>query len=294
MPRVLFIGGVKFSERLVRELHRGPLELVGICTTSRPFGSDALDLGPLAAELKVDVRDTQEVNHRETIAWMRERSPDLIVCAGWSRLLGDELLRLAPLGVLGYHPAALPRNRGRHPIIWTLVLGLPEAGSTFFLMDSGADSGPIVSQRSIPIHPTETAGSLYTRLNDVAEEQLGEICAEIARTGGLTSHPQDHAQATYWRKRTAQDGLVDWRMSATNIDRLVRALCPPYPGAEFSIDDARVRIVSCELLEGPADLEPGRVIDVDDIEATVMTGDGALRLRCNRVLTDLLSIGDAL
>ena len=294
MRRVLFIGAVKFSEKILRELHGGPLELVGVCTTSRPFGSDALDLQPIGAELDVGVIDTPDVNAPEVLAWMRSRSPDIIVCAGWSRLLRAELLQLAPLGVLGYHPAALPRNRGRHPIIWTLALGLPEAGSTFFLMDEGADSGPIVNQRSIPVGSRETATSLYSRLNQTAVEQVAEIADEVGRTGGLRSHPQDHTQATYWRKRTVRDGRVDWRMSASVIDRLVRSLTSPYPGAEFLVGEIPVRIVSSELSGGPADLEPGRVISVEGAHAVIMTGDGALRIRSEQELTGLLSEGDAL
>lgn len=294
MARVILIGAVRFSERLVRVLHEGPVELAGICTSSRGFGSDALDLSALATEMEVDVLDTDDINAQGSTSWIRARSPDLIVCAGWSRLLREEVLSIAPLGVLGYHPAGLPRNRGRHPIIWTLALGLPEAGSTFFLMDEGADSGPIVSQCFIPVRPRETADSLYGRLNDLAAEQLEGIAEEIDRTGSFASHPQDHSQATYWRKRTARDGHVDWRMSAIVIDRLVRALSPPYPCAEFSVDGASVRILESELAVGPLDIEPGRVLGVDGDHVTIMTGDGALRLRCDRELCGLISEGDAL
>jgi len=64
-----------------------------------------------------------------------------------SSLLKKELLSLPPNGVLGYHPAKLPQNRGRHPLIWSLVLGLEESASTFYFMDEGADSGDILSQK---------------------------------------------------------------------------------------------------------------------------------------------------
>ena len=73
---------------------------------------------------------------------------------GWSRIIGKELLAVPPKGIVGYHPAALPANRGRHPIIWALALGLKETASTFFFMDNGADSGPIISQKSLIISPT--------------------------------------------------------------------------------------------------------------------------------------------
>ncbi len=294
MARVILIGAVRFSEALTRTLHAGPLDLVGVCTTSRPFGSDGLDLTPLADRLGVDVLDSQDLNDAASLDWMRERGPDLIVCAGWSRLLGTDVLGLAPLGVLGYHPAALPRNRGRHPIIWTVVLGLANAGSTFFLMDEGADSGPIVSQRSIAVGPKESVSSLYERLNATAASQLADIADEVFRTGTLVSHPQDHRLATSWRRRDARDGMVDWRMSAVVIERLIRALGPPYPGAEFMLGDVPICIVSADVDEGPLDLEPGRVLSVDGDHATIVTGEGVLRICADRHLEGLLKRGDAL
>ena len=63
-----------------------------------------------------------------------------------------------------FSPGLTPQNRGRHPIIWTLALGLCETGSTFFFMDEGADSGDILSQKKITILPEDNAGSLYQKL----------------------------------------------------------------------------------------------------------------------------------
>jgi methionyl-tRNA formyltransferase len=79
------------------------------------------------------------------------------------------------LGVVGFHPAALPENRGRHPLIWALVLGLEETASTFFFMDEGADSGDLLSQRRISIEPADDAGSLYARITEVAMCQIREF-----------------------------------------------------------------------------------------------------------------------
>ena len=73
-----------------------------------------------------------------------------------------------PRGVIGYHPAALPHNRGRHPIIWALARGLTQTASTFFLMDEGADTGAIVDQEPVPIGAHDDAGRLYARLQDMA------------------------------------------------------------------------------------------------------------------------------
>ena len=90
------------------------------------------------------------------------------------------------MGVLGYHPAELPKNRGRHPIIWALVLGLKRTASTFFFMDEGADTGDILSQYKINISKNDNAETLYNRIIEVAMKQVDEFCAiTTAQLGSL-------------------------------------------------------------------------------------------------------------
>lgn len=113
--------------------------------------------------------------------WLRELHPDYIYCFGWSYLLRKEILDLPKCGVIGFHPAALPHNRGRHPIIWVLVLGLNRKASTLFFMDEGADSGDILSQKTVLVYETDTAFTLYERITGTALEQLEQFTACLTR-----------------------------------------------------------------------------------------------------------------
>ena len=70
-------------------------------------------------------------NEAEQISFITEKSPDVIYCFGWSHILSKKILKLPPYGVVGFHPAELPNNRGRHPIVWALFLGLKKTASTF-------------------------------------------------------------------------------------------------------------------------------------------------------------------
>ena len=145
--RVLFIGAVEFSYRALKELIDMQVHLVGVCTLDQStFNSDHVNLRPIADKKNIPVRYTPDINSESNLCWIQDLKPDVIFCFGWSRLIQKDLLDLPNLGVIGFHPAALPANRGRHPIIWALVLGLQETASTFFFMDEGADSGDIISQ----------------------------------------------------------------------------------------------------------------------------------------------------
>jgi len=281
--RVAFIGCVQFSEEILRTLIEGRIEIVGVVTKTRSaFNADFADLTPLAEANRIPVHHQQGADASGLGAWLSARAPDLVICVGWPNLLPTDVLTAAPDGVIGYHPTYLPKNRGRHPIIWALALGLEETASTFFRMDEGADSGPIASQVQVSIGPDDDAATLYARLLYVAKRQIVEVVNGFA-AGTLTLQPQNEAASNSWRKRSKIDGRVDWRMPAASIHNLVRALAPPYPGAYCALRDGetvrevplrRARVVPC--IE--RNLEPGKVLGVSDGAVRVKAGVDAIEL----------------
>jgi methionyl-tRNA formyltransferase len=261
---------------------------------SSSFNSDFVDLTPLALAHGVKVLFADETTDDDTqAAWLKAQAPDVIFCVGWSRLLGNRVLGVAPRGVVGFHPAALPANRGRHPLVWALVLGLPETASSFFLMDAGADSGPLLHQMPVTIEVDDDATTLYRKILEIMPRQINEIVAGLS-DGSLVPRPQDSTKANYWRKRTAADGRIDWRMDARGVFNLVRALTRPYPGAHFDFRGQAVKVWRCQvMLDVPRNLEPGKVVAVDERHVVVKCGHGAVTL-IDHELTDLPTIGDYL
>lgn len=268
--RVCLIGCVEFSEHALQKLKelefQDICEVVGVITKkSSQFNSDFVDLGNTLLEAKgTESKLHYYSDEAKALDFIDQVRPDVIYCFGWSSLLGKSVLEAAPKGVIGFHPTELPKNRGRHPIIWALALGLSETASTFFRMDEGADSGPIVSQEKLPISAIDDARTLYDKIVQVAMKQLVQFTKELAENRECF-YEQDHSLATYWRKRSAKDGLIDWRMKAEDIHNLVRALAVPYPGAEFlSKGDNLIKVwrsaVAAEPV--PSNLEPGKVLQV--------------------------------
>lgn len=281
--RVALIGCVDSTEVALRTLLALPGEthrLTGLVTRrASSVNADFTDLSPLAQAHRVPVLYAEDAaDDEQQAAWLRQREPDLLFCIGWSRLLGPQTLAAAPLGTVGFHPAALPANRGRHPLIWALALGLEETASSFFLVDEGADSGPILSQVRVPITPQDDAGTLYAKVLAVMPAQITEIALGLAQ-GRDMARPQDPRLASSWRKRSAADGCIDWRMSARNIHNLVRALARPYPGAEFKALGTQVKLWRSAVQPAPdRRTEPGKVLAVQGRHITVQCGDDALVL----------------
>lgn len=285
MLNLVFIGCVDFSATLLRcVISLNCVHVAGIVTrNSSKFNSDFCSLTPIAIEHNIPVFIYEDSSKVDLVNWLKEKYPDVIYCFGWSHLLKKEVLNIPRLGVIGYHPTALPRNRGRHPIIWALALGLKETGSSFFMMDEGADSGDLISQRKVKIKFDDNAYSLYLRLETVALEQVEEFTSLLDLTQ-IQRTSQDENKANYWRKRNKSDGEIDWRMPAIGIYNLVRALTHPYPGAHCHYDGSEYKIWACQIVSDiyPAEeiihIEPGKVIDFSENIIDVRCGDGVVRL----------------
>lgn len=276
--RVAFIGCLDFSHAaLDRVLAHPDAQVVGVVTRrASSFNADFRCLDDLGAGCPLHYAD--DGDQAAMADFLRRCRPDVIYCFGWSSLLKSEILGIPALGVVGYHPAALPANRGRHPIIWAIALGLDHTASTFFRMAEGADDGPILDQERLSLATDETALSLYHRLTALAMGQIDRLTAGLA-AGSLVPRVQDHAVANTWRKRGRADGRIDWRMTAQAIDCLVRALSRPYVGAHCDTPEGERKV--WRVRPGPAapdNLEPGRVLSVDGDTIQVKCWGGSIIL----------------
>lgn len=279
--RAIFIGCVESSERFLKTLLREKADIVGVITKSESgFNADFVDLSAICREHGIPCLCVKNINDGEALDFVRSGKPDIGFCLGWSQLLKSELLQMFPQGVVGFHPAALPNNRGRHPLIWALALGLTETASSFFLLEEGADTGKIVSQERIVISEADTARTLYDKVMDTATVQLTQIWQDI-RNGGMRVICGGGEAGNAWRKRGKADGKIDWRMSSRGIYNLVRALSEPYVGAHFEYDGKEHKVWETRRLEdgGHQNIEPGKILDVrEEKYFTVKTGDGVLEV----------------
>lgn len=277
--RIVFIGAVELSLHILERLVELDAEVVGICTLLKSrLNSDHRDLSGFGACHGIPSVHVNDINSIEILKWIQDKSPDIIFCIGWSTLIKQNLLKLAPRGIIGYHPAALPANRGRHPLIWALVLGLKKTASTFFFMDEGADTGDILSQKEIAITEQDDARSLYDKVLQTALNQMEEFLPQLAMNS-FERIKQNDQIANVWRKRGPADGQIDWRMSAQSIHNLVRGLAKPYIGAHFMVDGAEIKVWKTRIvLEYTVNIEPGKVLLQKNGQLVVKCGVDALLL----------------
>ncbi len=279
--RILFIGCVESSFILLETLLKNGFKVSGIITMKQSaLNADFKSLEPLAKAYGIESICTEDVNDDFTFDFIKKVNPDVIYCFGWSKLIGEKILRLPENGVVGFHPAELPENRGRHPLIWALALGLEKTASTFFIMDKGADTGDIISQQRIAIVYKDTAQTLYQKVLETACTQVVRITQAFA-DGTITRRPQMKKDGNTWRKRSKGDGQIDWRMSSRGIYNLVRALTHPYVGAHFVYDGKDIKVWACEELAaaGRENIEPGKILKViSNKDFFVKANDGIIHV----------------
>ena len=277
--RIVFIGCVQFSLSMLEQLVEMNVEIVGVCTKEESaFNADHVDLHSFCDLNKIPWVHSEDINSQETFTWIHALNPSVIFCFGWSEIIKDEILGIPPLGVIGFHPTQLPKNRGRHPLIWTLVLGLEKTASTFFFMDSGVDSGDIISQREIAISRDDDAADLYNKVTATAKLQILDFVPRLS-SGKFERRMQNDDFVNLWRKRGGSDGIIDWRMSAETIHNLVRGLSKPYVGAHFYAKSAEIKVwKSAVWTEFPANIEPGKVLLITESGPVVKCGVGAICL----------------
>ncbi|WP_343517620.1 formyltransferase family protein [Sphingomonas sp.] len=277
--RALLIGAVEGTRVAANAIAGTPgWDLAAIATLPPELAarhSDFVDLAPVAARHGASLIPVAQCNAPAFLEEMRRIAADIVFVIGWSQICGPEFRAAAGGRVVGYHPAPLPRLRGRAVIPWTILLDEKITASSLFWIDDGIDSGPLLAQRFFHVAPGETAATLYAKHMAVLDAMLRELLPRLAR-GPVPGDAQDEAVATWATRRRPSDGRIDWRAPAEEIERLVRAVGRPYPGAFSEAGGDRITIWSARAC-ACADRQhasPGQVILHDAEGFAVRCGDG--------------------
>ena len=247
--RYILIGSVDSSERALQKLIEHKLNVVavfGYTPEDNSGVSGFVDMQPTATQGGLQFFPFQRINdHAQQIA---ELKPDIIFVVGLSQLVSRRILDAASHFCIGFHPTMLPQGRGRAPLAWLVHEQIPGA-ATFFEMGEGADDGPIFIQSPFTVSANDTARDASVKILQGLDQALDVM---LPRFGNKDFHrtPQIHSEATYFGKRTAADGVIDWQRSASQIVRLIKAASHPHPGAFSFYQDEMVTIwnASEELL----------------------------------------------
>ena len=263
MTRVVFMGSPEFAVPSLRALTR-EYTVVGVVTQpDRPAGRGRALKPPAikleASALGLPTIQPNKLTEPSAIQQIRDWAPQVIVVAAFGQILRAEMLRLPAQGCINVHASLLPRWRGAAPIQAAIAAGDTESGVTIMQMDEGLDTGPMISQRRVPIEPQDTGSSLAERLARLGAELL-PVALRGYLSGSLVPQPQDAAAATKAPLLKKEDGRLDPVMPASVLERRVRAF-NPWPGAYILLDEGNLKVHRAHLVT--AEHPPGLRLTVD-------------------------------
>ena len=170
-----------------------------------------------------------------------DKHVELILSINYLFLIEKDIVNFPSKYCINIHGSLLPKYRGRTPHVWSIINNEKYTGVTAHLIDENCDTGAIVKQEKIEISYNDTGASLLEKYSRVYLKMLTYLLNEV-ESDNLTAESQDESKATYFHKRTPDDGEINWGWQKERIRNWVRAQAFPYPGAFTVVNNQRVII----------------------------------------------------
>ncbi|MGA1825926.1 MAG: methionyl-tRNA formyltransferase [bacterium] len=282
--RILFMGTPHFSCPALEALIKSHYTIVGVITQpDRPRGRGrATQCSPVkqcAVGNNLSVYQPHSLNKETFSSLWAQLSPDLVVVVAYGHILPSWIINAPSYGCINIHASLLPKYRGASPINWAIINGEETTGITIILMDTGMDTGAILSQRRLQIDPNDTAEALSQKLSVLGAQMLPETIGGIIE-GTLKPVPQQNQLATCTPKLTKQMGQISWEKQAFTINRLIKGLFP-WPGCYTYLNGLRIKILQASVSDSSINKpsQPGQIIAIEPQKGLfVKTGEGILEI----------------
>ena len=279
--RLVFAGTPAFARSALQALLDAGHEIALVLTQpDRPAGRGlrvrASDVKALALERELPLSQPVTLRDAAARAALHETGAQAMVVAAYGLILPQAALDLFALGCINIHASLLPRWRGPAPIQRALLAGDAQTGISIMRMEAALDTGPVYLAQALPISERDTAQTLHDKLADLGAQCIVQALPEIA-AGTLRPTPQPDVGVTYARKIDKDELELDWRRSAVELDRQVRALVP-VPVATTRWRGEVLRIWAGRPLAAPAG-PAGTVLEIAQDGIVVACGAGALFLQ---------------
>lgn len=180
--------------------------------------------------------------------FIKDKECEVIASVNYLFLIEKKIINLAKDLCFNIHGSLLPKYRGRTPHVWAIINNEKITGISAHIIDEGCDTGPIIKQIEIPIIKSDTGAKILDKYKESYIPLIEEVL-EKHKSNQLIYNPQDESKATYFGKRTPEDGQIDWNWQAERIVNWVRAQAYPYPGAFTFYKDRKVTIDKVSICE---------------------------------------------
>jgi len=278
---IIFAGTPDFAANHLQALIDAEFNVVAVYSQpDRPAGRGkkltASAVKEVALANNIAVYQPENFKQTESIEQLAALNADLMIVVAYGLILPNSVLTTPRLGCLNVHGSLLPRWRGAAPFQRAIWAGDKETGVTIMQMDEGLDTGDMLKKVSCPIEDDETSASLYAKVAKQAPAVLIETVKQL-QAGQLTAEKQDENIATYAKKLSKAEALINWQDDAEFIDRCIRAF-NPWPVSYFEWAGQVIKVHQAKIVAATTNESPGTIVNVDKQGIQVATGSGVLNL----------------
>jgi methionyl-tRNA formyltransferase len=278
---IIFAGTPDFAAKHLQALIDAEFNVVAVYSQpDRPAGRGkkltASAVKEVALANDIPVFQPDNFKQPESIEQLASLNADLMIVVAYGLLLPKAVLTTPRLGCLNVHGSLLPRWRGAAPFQRAIWAGDKETGVTIMQMDEGLDTGDMLKKVTCPIDANETSASLYAKVARQAPSVLIETINQL-QAGELSAEKQDENTATYAKKLSKHEALINWQDSAEFIDRCIRAF-NPWPISYFEWAGQVIKVHQATVMSVTSAKPAGTILNVDKNGIQVATGDGVINL----------------
>jgi len=275
------MGSPPFAVPSLEYLAASGYELAAVCTQpDRAVGRGRALATPAVKEaaeaLGLTVLQPESIGSPEALAQLVDFKPDLIVVAAFGQILPKAVLAIPRLGSVNVHASLLPKFRGAAPVAAAILAGEDFTGVSIMLIEEKLDSGPVLARAQVSIADSDTTASLTEKLSIVGAGLLGAALAGWLG-GEINPQPQDESKASYCQTINKDEGEIDWRLSAVELWRRVRAFYP-WPGSYTRWRGQTLKIIEAAPLTTRTPARVGEVVALDAGGFGIGSGDGVLNI----------------
>ncbi len=263
--RVISIGTTPMTRKINDLLERmNCVDFAGVVNLNPEKFAGRSNFEPMfdfRARRPSDIFYTEDINHIDTIDWVKKRKPDIILQSGWSQIWKKEILEVPKIFCVGIHAAPLPEGRGAAILNWKLIEGGGPWGNSMFIMEDKTDMGDILDFEPFDLEPRDNVRMAYLKADRTALKMVERTLPKILN-GTYTRQSQDGKKGSRYFKRTPKDGKLEFDWSAEKIHNYVRALTHPYPGGFFETKSGNVIVWTSEVDENKSEGVPGTILEI--------------------------------
>ena len=278
---IIFAGTPDFAANHLQALIDADFNVVAVYSQpDRPAGRGkkltASAVKEVALANDIAVYQPENFKQAESVEQLASLNADLMIVVAYGLILPNSVLTTPRLGCLNVHGSLLPRWRGAAPFQRAIWAGDKETGVTIMQMDEGLDTGDMLKKVTCTIDANETSASLYAKVAEQAPSVLIETINQL-QAGELTAEKQDESLATYAKKLSKTEALIDWKDDAEFIDRCIRAF-NPWPISYFEWAGQVIKVHQAKIIATTSSELAGTIINVDKQGIQVATGKGIINL----------------